>query len=127
MFDAETALLILSAVNYRSSAIVDIKPVTDAARAAGAFVLWDLSHAGGSIAVELQANGVDLAVGCTYKYLNGGPGSPAFLYVRRELQDELDRRSRAGSPSASSSTWARPSSASPASAAGSSGRPGSSR
>ena len=87
--DADTALLILSAVNYRSSAIVEIKPVTDTARAAGAFVLWDLSHAGGSIPVDLAANGVDLAVGCTYKYLNGGPGSPAFLYVRRELQDEL--------------------------------------
>jgi len=88
-FDADTALLILSAVNYRSSAIVDIKPVTDAARTAGALVLWDLSHAGGSIPVELAANGVDLAVGCTYKYLNGGPGSPAFLYVKRELQDAL--------------------------------------
>ena len=88
-FDADTALLILSAVNYRSAAIVDIKPVTDAARDAGALVLWDLSHAGGSIPVNLAANGVDLAVGCTYKYLNGGPGSPAFLYVRRELQDEL--------------------------------------
>ena len=88
-FDADTALLILSAVNYRSAAIVDIKPVTDAARDAGALVLWDLSHAAGSIPVDLAANGVDLAVGCTYKYLNGGPGSPAFLYVRRELQDEL--------------------------------------
>ena len=88
-FNSDTALLILSAVNYRSAALVDIKPVTDAARAAGAFVLWDLSHAGGSIPVDLEANGVDLAVGCTYKYLNGGPGSPAFLYVRRELQDEL--------------------------------------
>jgi kynureninase len=88
-FDADTALLILSAVNYRSAAIVDIKPFTDAARDAGALVLWDLSHAGGSIPVNLEANGVDLAVGCTYKYLNGGPGSPAFLYVRRDLQDEL--------------------------------------
>ena len=88
-FDADTALLILSAVNYRSAAIVDIKLVTDAAREAGALVLWDLSHAGGSIPVELEANGVDLAVGCTYKYLNGGPGSPAFLYVRRDLQDQL--------------------------------------
>jgi kynureninase len=88
-FDADTALLILSAVNYRSAAIVDIKPCTDAARDAGALVLWDLSHAGGSISVNLEANGVDLAVGCTYKYLNGGPGSPAFLYVRRDLQDEL--------------------------------------
>jgi kynureninase len=88
-FDDDTALLILSAVNYRSAAIVDIKAVTDAARQAGALVLWDLSHAGGSIPANLEANGVDLAVGCTYKYLNGGPGSPAFLYVRRELQDSL--------------------------------------
>jgi kynureninase len=88
-FDDSTALLILSAVNYRSAAIVDIRAVTDAARAAGALVLWDLSHAGGSIPVDLTANGVDLAVGCTYKYLNGGPGAPAYLFVRRELQDEL--------------------------------------
>jgi kynureninase len=88
-FDADTALLILSAVNYRSSAVVDIKPVADAARGAGAFVLWDLSHAAGSIPVDLEANGAELAIGCTYKYLNGGPGSPAFLYVRRDLQDEL--------------------------------------
>jgi kynureninase len=85
----ETALLILSAVNYRSAAIVDIAIVTSGARDAGALVLWDLSHAAGSIPVELGANRVDLAVGCTYKYLNGGPGAPAFLYVRRELQGEL--------------------------------------
>ena len=84
-----TALLILSAVNYRSAAIVDMKAVTHRAREAGALVLWDLSHAGGSIPVDLEADGIDLAVGCTYKYLNGGPGAPAYLYVRRELQDEL--------------------------------------
>lgn len=87
--DADTALVILSAVNYRSAAIVDIKAVTDAARDAGALVVWDLSHAAGSIPVNLEVNGVDLAVGCTYKFLNGGPGAPAYLYVRRELQDEL--------------------------------------
>ena len=88
-FGPDTALLILSAVNYRSATIVDIKAVTDAARAAGALVLWDLSHAAGSIPVDLASNGVDLAVGCTYKFLNGGPGAPAFMYVRGELQDEL--------------------------------------
>lgn len=88
-FGPDTALLILSAVNYRSGTIVDIRAVTDAARAAGALVLWDLSHAAGSVPVDLAANEVDLAAGCTYKFLNGGPGAPAFLYVRRELQDEL--------------------------------------
>jgi kynureninase len=87
--DGDVALVVLSAVNYRSAAIVDIAAVTSAARDAGAFVIWDLSHAGGSVPVELGANRVDLAVGCTYKYLNGGPGAPAYLYVRRELQDEL--------------------------------------
>ena len=85
----DTALLILSVVNYRSAAIVNMPAVTNLAREAGALVLWDLSHAAGAIPVNLEASGIDLAVGCTYKYLNGGPGAPAFLYVRRELQDEL--------------------------------------
>ena len=87
--DPDVALVVLSAVNYRSAAIADIRAITDAARDAGALVVWDLSHAAGSIPVELDTNSVDLAVGCTYKYLHGGPGAPAFLYVRRELQDEL--------------------------------------
>jgi kynureninase len=87
--DDRVGLVVLSAVNYRSAAIVDIRSATEAARNVGALVIWDLSHAGGSIRVDLAANGVDLAVGCTYKYLNGGPGAPAYLYVRRALQDEL--------------------------------------
>ena len=85
----DTALVILSAVNYRSATIADMRAVTEAARAEGVLVLWDLSHAAGSVPVHLADHGIDLAVGCTYKFLNGGPGAPGYLYVRRELQDEL--------------------------------------
>lgn len=89
IIDQQTALVSLTHVAFKSAFKYDMQRVTDLAHQAGALMLWDLSHSVGAVPVELTACNVDLAVGCTYKYLNGGPGAPAFLYVRLDLQPEL--------------------------------------
>ena len=87
--DEDTALVTLSHVTFKSGYLYDMAHVTDLAHRKGALVLWDLSHSAGSVPVELDRSDADLAIGCTYKYLNGGPGAPAFLYVNKRLQSNV--------------------------------------
>ena len=85
----DTALVSFSHVSYRSARIADMAAVNQTVSDAGALMLWDLSHSAGSVPVSLDGDHAPLAVGCTYKYLNAGPGAPAYMYVRHDLQDEL--------------------------------------
>lgn len=87
--DEDTALVTLSHVTFKSGYLYDMAQVTELAHRKGALVLWDLSHSAGAVPIELDKCSVDLAIGCTYKYMNGGPGAPAFLYVNQSLQNDV--------------------------------------
>ena len=87
--DHNTALVALTHATFKSSYTYDMWSLTEAAHQAGALMLWDCSHSAGSVPIDLNGPSVDLAIGCSYKYVNAGPGGPAFLYVRKDLQDQI--------------------------------------
>jgi kynureninase len=88
--DDTIAAVMLTQVDYRTGRLHDMPTLTEMARSAGAVMIWDLAHSAGALPVDVAACGCEMAVGCTYKYLNGGPGAPAFIYVRADLADGID-------------------------------------
>ncbi|WP_099592411.1 kynureninase [Paramylibacter kogurei] len=87
---SDVAVLMLTHIDYRSGRMHDMMALTKAAQDSGVVVIWDLAHSAGAVPVDMGASGAEFAVGCTYKYLNGGPGAPAFIYVRPDLIDRID-------------------------------------
>lgn len=89
IIDNDTAVVVLTHVCFRSGFMYDMEKITALAHSRGALIIWDLCHSAGAVEIDLDKSGADMAVGCTYKYLNGGPGAPSFIFVRKSLQDDI--------------------------------------